>query len=402
MNRILEILKELHKPTGGKIVLLVADGLGGLPRHPGGRTELETASTPNLDALVRDNVCGLTIPVLPGISPGSGPGHLSLFGYDPLETFIGRGVLEALGMDLELTSEDVAVRGNFCTVNAAGEITDRRAGRIPTETCVRLVEKLRAITVEGVQINVQPSREYRFVVVFTGEDLGGDVEDTDPQMTGVKPVPPVARNPASEGMARVAQSFIAQASEILRDENPANMVMLRGFAKRPAMPMLSEVCGVKAAAIAVYPTYRGLARLAGMTILQTGSTLEQQIESLKANWDTYDFFFIHYKYTDSAAEDGNFDEKVRRIEELDSHVPAILALQPDVLVVTGDHSTPSTLRSHSWHPVPVLLAAKTCRPDSVSSFGETECVRGGLGQIEAKYLLSLAMAHAERLQRYGA
>ncbi len=397
-----ELTRGLKVDSDSKIVLVVADGLGGIPQEPGGGTELETASTPNLDQLVKAGVCGLTIPVLPGITPGSGPGHLGLFGYDPLKYAIGRGVLEALGIDFDLGPNDVAVRGNFCTVDASGIITDRRAGRIPTETCIELVEKLRGISVAGVEIFVEPVREYRFVVVFRGEGLGGDVADTDPQLVGQRLLDPIARDGGSQRTAEVANQFVQQAREILSGEHPANMLTLRGFARRPPIPTMQEVYGMASSAIAVYPMYRGLARLVGMNILPAGGSLEEQVASLEEHWDTSDFFFFHFKYTDSTGEDGKFDEKVRRIEELDAEIPHIAALEPDVLIVTGDHSTPTALRAHSWHPVPVLLAASSCRPDEVTQFGEKHCLRGGLGQFEAKYLLTLALAHAGRLQKYGA
>jgi len=384
------------------IVLVVADGVGGIPLAPGGKTELETASTPNLDDLVRSNICGLMIPILPGITPGSGPGHLGVFGYDPLKYVIGRGVLEALGIDFDLGPNDVAIRGNFCTVDDAGVITDRRAGRIPTETCVKLVEKLRAISIDGIEMFVEPVRDYRFVVVFRGEGLESNVADTDPQLVGARPLDPVARNPASGRTADIAAQFIHQAREILRDEHPANMLTLRGFAKKPPIPSMEEAYGLTASAIAVYPMYRGLARLVGMNVLPSGTNLKDEVDALKAHWDSSNFFFLHFKYTDSAGEDGNFDEKVRRIEELDAEIPRIVELKPEVLIVTGDHSTPAKLRSHSWHPIPVLLAADSCRPDEATRFGESHCLRGGLGTFEAKYLLTLALAHAGRLQKFGA
>lgn len=397
-----ELTRRLKVKNESKIVLVVADGLGGLPTAPGGGTELETASTPNLDALASDNVCGLMDPVLPGITPGSGPGHLGLFGYDPLKYTIGRGALEALGIDFDLGPNDVAVRGNFCTVDANGNITDRRAGRIATETCVRLVEKLRTISIADAKVFVEPVREYRFVVVFRGDGLHDDVAETDPQRTGIPPLKPVPRTPESQRTADMASQFVHQAQEILSDEHPANMITLRGFAKRPPMPSMQEVYGLRAAAIGVYPMYRGLALLVGMTVLQAGNNLDTELETLKRGWDLYDFFFLHFKYTDSAGEDGDFDEKVRRIEQLDAQIPNIVALKPSVLIVTGDHSTPSRLRSHSWHPVPVLLAADTCRPDATTRFGESDCLHGGLGRFEAKYLLPLALAHAGRLQKFGA
>ena len=396
------LTRELHVRDGGKIVLVVADGLGGLPREQGSGTELETAATPNLDRLAESNVCGLVFPVLPGITPGSGPGHLGLFGYDPLKYTIGRGALEALGIDFDLGPHDVAVRGNFCTVAEDGTISDRRAGRIPTETCIRLVEKLRSIAVEGVELFVEPVRDYRFVVVFRGSDLHDDVNDTDPQLVGAHPLEPVARDSDSHRTAEIAARFVRQAREVLADERPANMVTLRGFARRPPIPSMQEVYGLTSAAIAVYPMYRGLARLVGMEILPPGDNLKEQMDALAKHWAAFDFFFVHFKYTDSTGEDGNFEEKARRIEELDARIPDMVGLKPAVLIVTGDHSTPSTLRTHSWHPVPVLLAATTCRPDEVRQFGESACLRGGLGQLEAKYLLPLALAHAQRLRKFGA
>jgi 2,3-bisphosphoglycerate-independent phosphoglycerate mutase len=399
---MLDLIKGLALENESKIVLLVADGLGGLPMEPGGPTELEAASTPNLDALVADNVCGLSLPVAPGITPGSGPGHLGLFGYDPLRYSIGRGVLEALGIDFDLGPDDVAARGNFCTVGPDGAITDRRAGRISTDVCRRLVEKLRTIRLDGVELFLEPVRDYRFVLVLRGEGLGAEVEDTDPERTGVPPLEPVARDAASERTAALLRSFIEQAAALLADEHPANMITLRGIARRPPMPTFEEVYRLRAGAIAVYPMYRGLARLVGMSILPAGSSWAEQVERLRENWPNYDFFFLHYKYTDAAGEDGDFARKVRCIEEFDAQIAGVVQLRPDVVIVTGDHSTPAAYRSHSWHPVPVLLAARTCRPDAATRFGEDQCLRGGLGQIEAKDLMPLALAHAGRLGKYGA
>jgi 2,3-bisphosphoglycerate-independent phosphoglycerate mutase len=400
--KIQELTRSLKTSTPSKIVLLVSDGIGGLPVEPGGPTELEAAAKPNLDELARHNVCGLSIPILPGITPGSGPGHLGLFGYDPLDVTIGRGVLEALGIDLELGPTDVAARGNFCTVDEAGRLVDRRAGRIPTEVCAKQVQKLRHIRIPGIELVIEPVREYRFAVVFKGEGLFGDVNDTDPQVTGVPALEPKPRNPESGRMASIAAEFIRQAAEILQNDRPANMLMLRGFARKPPIASMEELYGVRAAAIAVYPMYRGLARLVGMNVLPAVANLAEQVEMLRQRWNDFDFFFVHYKYTDSTGEDGNFPLKVKRIEELDVRIPDFVALDPDVLVVTGDHSTPALLKSHSWHPVPVLLAAKTCRPDRAQSFGERECLLGGLGQFEAKYLMPIALGHAGKLQKFGA
>ncbi len=399
-----DLIRQLREPNDTKIVLLVADGLGGLPIEPGGKTELETARTPNLDALAAEGVVGLSTPVAPGITPGSGPGHLGLFGFDPLQHQIGRGVLEALGIGVEVGPKDVAIRGNFCTIDQAGRVIDRRAGRIPTETCEKLVAKLRnGVKVEGVETLIEPVREYRLVVRFRGEGLGDHVCDTDPLTTGLHTLEPKAGAPESEKTARIAAEFLRQAREVLKNERPANFLMLRGFAKFPNIATMADVYGVNPVAIAVYPMYRGLARLVGMTVVDPGKTITDQMEVAKANWDQYDFFFIHYKYTDSTGEDGNFTKKVDVIEALDAEIPKLRALRPDVLIVTGDHSTPSRMRSHSFHPVPTLLwAPATCRPDLVTTFGERPCLQGGLGQFLAKDLLPLALAHAGRLQKFGA
>lgn len=396
------LTRDLHAKNNSKIVMLVGDGLGGLPMTPGGKTELETAKTPNLDALAAKGVQGLSIPVKPGISPGSGPGHLGLFGYDPLENQIGRGALEATGIGFKMQPGDVAIRCNFCTLDAAGNISDRRAGRIPSEESAPIAISLRAIKIPGIEIFVEPVKEHRFVVVFRGEGLVGNVKDTDPQATGVPPLDPVAEDTQSQKTAEIAKEFLRQAKELLKGQPKANFHTMRGFASRPDMPSYEEVYGLRAAAIAVYPMYKGLASLVGMDIAGEAATLEEQMQVLKDNWDKYDFFFIHFKYTDSTGEDGNFEAKVDRTEQLDGCIPAINALGPDVLIVTGDHSTPAYLKNHSWHPVPTLLVSDCCRPDPHTTFNETTCITGGLGQFEAKYLMLLALSNAGRMGKFGA
>ncbi len=396
-----EQTRKLHIKNDSKIVLLVADGLGGLPLTPDGKTELETARKPNLDVLARRGVQGGTVPVFPGISPGSGPGHLALFGYDPIQYQIGRGALEATGIGFELEANDVAVRGNFCTLDSQGRITDRRAGRIASEESAALVKKLQRIAIPNVLVFVEPVKEYRFVVIFRGLE-GDNVADTDPQATGVQPLAPHAHDQASQRTAEVAAAFIAQARTILADQPKANGLTLRGFAAKPKLPSYDEVYGLKAAAIAVYPMYKGLARLVGMQVIPGASTLAEQIDLLRTSWSEFDFFFLHFKYTDSTGEDGDFAGKVRRIEELDAAIAPIVGLKPAVLIVTGDHSTPSYLKNHSWHPVPTLLVSDCCRPDRHTTFNEFECTRGGLGIFPAKFLMPLALANAQRLSKYGA
>lgn len=399
----LDLMKELHIAGQTKIVMLVIDGLGGLPVEPGGPTELEAARTPNLDALAAESICGLSVPISPGVTPGSGPAHLALFGYDPLRYEIGRGVLEACGIGFPLERSDVAARGNFCSADENGLITDRRAGRIPTERGAELCEMLRAIQLPDVETFVEPVKEYRFVLVLRGEDLSGGLTETDPQQLGVPPRQVKALIPEAQPTAELFNQWIAQAQELLADQHPANMVLLRGPDKTPLLPSMAEVYGLRAAAIASYPMYRGVAKLVGMDILETGEIPEEEVETLKTHWAEYDFFFFHIKKTDSAGEDGDFARKASVIEHVDEAVvPAIASLEPDVFIVTGDHSTPALLKSHSWHPVPTLLRSRYCRPDEVKAFGERACMRGGLGVFPATDLMPLAMANALRLTKYGA
>ncbi len=398
----LELLRELSVPNTTKILLLVIDGLGGAPNESG-RSELEQAHIPHLDRLARESLCGLTIPVAYGVTPGSGPGHLALFGYDPERYLVGRGVLEALGIDFDLQADDVAARGNFCTVDGEGRITDRRAGRIATEKMATLCELLRGIEVPGLRVFIEPVREHRFLLVLRGPGLSDRLSESDPQREGVEPPPVRALASEAEVTAAAFNTFIAGARKVLAGHEPANMLTLRGLAKRPPMPSINETCKFRAAAIAGYPMYRGLAKLVGMDVLKTGMTFEDELETLKAHWDAYDFFFIHFKAADTAGEDGDFQAKMRALEEIDSHIDELHRMQADVFMVAGDHSTPAISAGHSWHPVPFLFhPTQYGRHDSTEGFNERACAGGLLGTLPAKEILSLAMAHAGRLTKYGA
>ena len=398
----LNLMRELAITNETKILLVVMDGLGGLPRTSDGPTELEAAHTPHMDALAVRAICGMSTPVAPGVSPGSGPGHLALFGYDPLEYQIGRGVLEALGIGFELQRDDLAARGNFCTLDERGLITDRRAGRIPTEVGARLCEKLRAIHLPGVETFIEPVKEYRFVLVLRGPELYDGLTETDPQQTGKPPLPVEPLRPEAARSAELLNQWLSEARQILADEHPANGCNLRGIAKDPGLPHMPDVYQLRCGAIATYPMYRGVAKLAGMDVLPTGSTIEDEVETLKAHWADYDFFFFHVKKTDSTGEDGDFDAKVAVIEHFDRVLPEMLALGPDVVIITGDHSTPAVWKAHSWHELPVLLWSQYVRPDPVAQFGERPCMAGGLGHIHHTDLLPLAMAYAGRLNKFGA
>lgn len=399
----MEFYHSLTIPNTSKIVMLIMDGLGGLAREPSGMTELETAKKPHMDALASRSALGLADPVGAGITPGSGPGHLGLFGYDPYRYEIGRGVLEALGIDFDLGPDDVAARGNFASVDSARRLTDRRAGRISTEKNRELVELLRTIKLPNVQLFVETVKEHRFVLVLRGKGLGADLADTDPGRLDVPPLDVKANSSESHNTAEVVSEFVRQAEGLLADKHPANCVLLRGFAKHPSLPTLEANYGIRCASIAVYPMYRGVSKLVGMKAISVaGETIADEIEALEKNWSAYDFFYVHVKKTDSAGEDGDFDRKVHVIEDVDSQIPRILALSPDVLAISGDHSTPAVLKSHSWHPVPVLLASEYARSIGQAAFGESACATGTLGRFPAKELMPMLLAHALRFGKFGA
>lgn len=384
-------------------MLLVLDGLGGLPREPGGKTELESAATPHLDQLVRRGGTGLHVPVAPGVTPGSGPGHLALFGYDPLRYRVGRGVLEALGIGYELEPGDVAARGNFCTLDGDGRVADRRAGRISTSDAAPLVELLDDIRVEGVEATVRTIREHRFLLVLRfPEPVEAEVEDTDPGRTGEPPGEPRALGGGSRAVAEAAGAWLEEARERLAEREEADMVLLRGFSTLPDWPSFPEVFGMRALALAAYPMYRGVARLVGMEARAVDDGLDPLIDALPEALEGHEFVFLHLKGTDRAGEDGDFEGRVALLEEVDVRVPEILAADPDVLLVTGDHSTPAVLRSHSWHPVPFLLAGARARSGVARSFGESECARGLHGIVRGHELMPMAAAMSGRFEKFGA
>ena len=387
-----------------KIVFLIMDGLGGLPMGEKQQTELESAKTPNLDALARRSVCGLLDPVGYGITPGSGPAHFALFGYDPIQNSIGRGILEAAGIDFPMTDRDLLIRINFATIDAKGIVIDRRAGRIDNATnrriCGKLQENIRNLS--GTEIIFEPVKEHRAMLALRGEGLREEIVETDPQKTGLPPIPPKALVPEAEETSAILRELIQQAGRILSDEPKANMMLLRGYSRYRRYPSMQQRFGLNALAIAGYPMYRGIARLLGMAVGPQPSSIREEFDALRDHYGQYDFFFLHIKPTDSRGEDGNFDAKVAVIEEVDGLIPNVLALKPDVLVVTGDHSTPAALASHSWHPVPVLLSSADCRPDRVDRFGERDCIAGGLGRMPMMHLMGLALAHARRLEKFGA
>lgn len=403
------LYSKLLVKTGAKMVLVVLDGLGDLAttaQHE--LTPLEAATTPNLDALVSLGCAqGRLIPVAPGITPGSGPGHLGLFGYDPLEYEVGRGVIEALGLGLELKAGDICARANFCTLNAKGLVTDRRAGRIPTETCEDLCALLskKIKKIGDTQVIIKAGKEHRFVVIFRGKGLEGPLTDSDPNREGfpiARVQPTNASSAKQKKTAALVTEFYKIALPTLAKKSPANGFLLRGIAHQPAIPTFENRYGMRAAAIAVYPMYKGLAQLVGMTKIEGPQTIQEQAERYVAEYDRYDYFFIHYKYTDKAGEDGNFDAKKKAIEDFDAALPTLLARKPDVLAITGDHSTPCAMKGHSWHPQPVLLHSACSGSDKLDRFTETGANMGSLGVFESKYLIRYMQANARMFDKFGA
>ena len=394
-------IAEICQSTPSKVLMLVADGLGGAPHPESGKSELEVARTPNLDRLASHSACGLTTPVLPGITPGSGPGHLSLFGYDPVKYLIGRGVLEALGIDVDMQDGDVAARGNFCTVDGQGRLMDRRAGRISSQESIPLCEQLDQIEVPGLEVRVFPVKDYRFVALFRGQGLGENVTETDPQALEVPPRRVEALDSQGEKTAAAANALIEGAREILGDRDKANMVLLRGFSQLPQLPNFGQTYRLNPAAIAAYPMYRGLAKVAGMTVIPAAATFPEEIQTLSRHYQEHDFFYLHYKPADAAGEDGDFDAKVQALEELDEFIPSLLDLKPDAFIIAGDHATPSILAGHGWQPVPLLIHSKLTLGEGVEAFHERACANGSLGRIPATQVMLLALAHAGKLVKFG-
>ncbi len=410
MDPRLALLKRQARPNDAKIVLLVLDGVGDLRTASQPQTPLEAADTPHLDSLAAASSLGRLQPVAPGITPGSGPGHLGLFGYDPAqpETDIGRGVLEALGLALDLRPETVAARANFSSVDAAGNLTDRRAGRIPTSECVRLCEKLRGgletWDSQGVDVEIHAGEGYRFVVLLRSEagELGADLADTDPQILGVPPLEARARSAGSEEAAGHVNRLVTHLRTVLEGEPAANSFLLRGFSRRPTLPTFSDLYGLRAGAFAGYPLYRGVASVCGMEVVPCGKSFAEILDTVEERWDDFDFLFLHVKQTDQAGEDGNFPAKLKVLEEVDADLPRLLDLGPDALAITGDHSTPVPMKAHSWHEIPLLLHADTCFVDDRQAFDELQCSRGVLGTHSSHDLMALLLAHAGKLAKYGA
>ena len=396
----LPYLNTITRNTDSKIIFLVIDGLGGYPDKTG-KSELEKAEIPNLDNLVKKSDCGLTIPVSHGITPGSGPGHLSLFGYDPVKYLLGRGVLETLGIDIDLKPNEIAARGNFCTVDNNGYITDRRANRIPTNISSNIVKELQNIKIPGIEFKIYSVKDHRFVLIMNGDKLSPEISETDPQMLGLKPLEVRPLSNDSNDTASVINKFLNEAKTIMSPRKTSNMILLRGFSKLPNLPNFNLNYKLNACAIAAYPMYKGLSKLLGMDVLNTGETFDKEIETLKENFNKYNFFFLHYKPADAAGEDGDFDKKVKTLEDLDKVIPIIKNIGADVLVIAGDHSTPAILGSHSWHPVPLMIHTNNSTNNNVKQFTEKDLIHGNLGTFHATKLMMLSLANAGKLNKYG-
>lgn len=402
------LLPRIARRTDSKILLVVMDGLGGCIL-PGTPTALERARHPHLDRLATEGSVGRQIPIAPGITPGSGPGHFAIFGYDPLSTEVGRGVLETMGLGVPVRPGDVTARANFATAGPGGLLTDRRAGRIPTEEATPIARALAAAVpqIEDVHVEIHPGLQHRFALVLRGPGLVDAVSDTDPQLEGKAALRPEALVPAAEKTARITRAFLERANAFLAKQPKANTVLLRGFSGRPDLPTLGERAQLRPVVVAAYPAYLGVARILGMDVAEgvsPKSTIADEVTVLEREWKKpYDFFFLHVKGTDSAGEDGDEERKARVIEEFDRELPRIRALAPDVILITGDHSTPGPMKGHSWHGVPFLLHGPFVEPDEAVRFDEPSCGKGRFGGFfPSLSLMPMALALAGKLQKYGA
>jgi len=408
MNREQEFLSQLVQPNDSKLVLLVLDGVGDLRNAAQPATALDAAATPHLDALARRSSLGRLEPVAPGITPGSGPGHLALFGYDPTskEADIGRGVLEALGLGLELAAGEIAARGNFATVDSERNLTDRRAGRPPSSEgqriCALMNEALEREPVAGIEARIYAGEAHRFVLRLRGDCLSAEIRDTDPQQLGVPALPVTGENPAAQATAAQVEKVLTVLRRAIAQEPQANEVLLRGFSALPHLPSFRQLYQLKAGAFAGYPLYRGVASACGMEVVPASKNFAELLETVASRWNDFDFFFLHVKPTDQAGEDGNLAAKAAVLEEVDRALPQLLALKPDVLAITGDHSTPAPMAAHSWHPVPLLISGELAYVDETTAFTEEQCIRGHLGTFPARHLLALMLAHGGRLKKFGA
>ena len=394
-------LNDLARRNESTILMAVLDGLGGLYHPQKGGSELEIANTPNLDQLAKSSSLGVSEPVGPGITPGSGPGHLALFGYDPVTHEIGRGVLEALGIGLELNPTQIAARGNFCTLNSDGEVVDRRAGRVDSHTATDLCERLNSIDLPGTSFEIHHVKDHRFVLILSGEGMSSHISETDPQTLGVPTVESRGISTEAAKASRAVNHITSEARRILKDETLANGILLRGFSSLPELPNFKSMTQLNPAAIAAYPMYKGLAKLIGMTVLSAATSFEEELLTLKRHFDEFDFFFLHYKATDTAGEDGNFEAKVAALEYFDQRLPQILDLGANVTIIAGDHSTPALLAGHSWHPVPLLINSRWTHGTDDAMFSETYCANGSLGKIPAASIMALALAHSGKLNKFG-
>ena len=390
----------LTRYTDSKILLLVIDGLGGLPHNQTSKTELESANIPNLDKLTQESTTGIATPIQPGITPGSGPGHMSLFGYNPIKYVIGRGVLEAIGSGIKLSKKDIAVRGNFCTIDNQGVITDRRAGRISDSDASKLIQSLSQIKVDGAHITIKHLKNHRFVLVLSGSDLNTDITPTDPLLNNLPINQASSNSPQSRKTATIINKFTQLSLDILKNETLANGIILRGFSQNLSVPKISDVYHINPIGISLYPAYRGIATMLGMKVTNQGVDFSDLIKIVRNNFNDFNFFYLHYKDTDSAGEDGDFDKKVFSLEKLDTFIPELRSIGFDVFTITGDHSTPSILSSHSWHPVPILINSNIPTSDESIHFTELECKNGDIGRIHATDIMPLTLAYAKKLIKF--
>ena len=404
-----------------KTFFVICDGLGDRPIPKLGRkTPLEYAKTPNLDAIARRGIIGAMNTIDIGVRPGSDTAHMAIFGYDPHVYYTGRGPFETAGLRMEHKDGDICFRVNMGTVDDTLHIIDRRAGRIGDTSA--FARELNGMKIDGVEFFVKAGTGYRMGMIMRGKKLSTHITDIDPGHVGKGVRMCEATDDTSEAKrtAKILNTFVSRAHKLLkrmpvnidRQKNglpQANYLLVRGAGVYPKLPRFFDKYGLRAACFAGAGLYKGIARLIGMDVVHvpgaTGkpdSNIRAKVETAIKHRKDYDFFFIHFKGADSCGEDGDVEGKIAYIEKIDDAVAPLLKLKNSLVVITADHSTPCTIKSHSADDVPIVIMGDEVRDDDVHEFSERTCAKGRMGHIKGMHVMPIILDLMGIAEKFGA